>query len=150
MDEPGGDGSDVPQWPQGGQRDDALYRRNAVSESGGASIAAWEFFGNRTAKTTLGNGITCSFMNDAQTNSAVQSTVALPAWGDNTTDRLGYDGSGRLIAKRFLPSGSTTALVGFTTQYDPSSNKLFERALHAESRSSLYPQETEKVTSTVS
>jgi len=119
---------------------DALYRRNAVNEtSGGGSIAAWQFFGNRTAKVALGNGITCSFMNDAQTNSAVQSSVALPAWGDKTTDRLGYDGSGRMIAKRFLPSGSTTALVGFTTAYDPSSNKLFERALHAESRSSLYP-----------
>jgi hypothetical protein len=29
-------------------------------------------------------------------------------------------------------------LVGFTTAYDPSGNKFFERALHAESRSSLY------------
>jgi hypothetical protein len=29
---------------------DALYRRNAVAEtSGGASIAAWQFFGGRTA-----------------------------------------------------------------------------------------------------
>lgn len=78
-------------------------------------------------------------MNNADANSAVQSTMPNPAWGDATTDRLGYDGSGRLIAKRFLPSGSTTALVGFTTSYDPSSNKLFERALHAESRSALYP-----------
>jgi len=72
--------------------------------STGASIAAWQFFGNRTATTTLGNGIICSFMNNSQTNSAVQSTVPLPAWGDATTDRLGYDGSGRLIAKRFLPT----------------------------------------------
>jgi RHS repeat-associated protein len=127
---------------------DALYRCNSITEtSGGGSIAAWEFFGSRTAKAALGNGITCSFMNNAQTNSAVQAGVPNPAWGNNTTDRLGYDGSGRLIAKRFLPSGSTTSLVGFTTAYDPSSNKLFERALHTEattpppsSRSALYPQ----------
>jgi hypothetical protein len=38
-----------------------------------------------------------------------------------------------------IPSCSTTSLVGFTTQYDPSSNKLYERALNAESRSALYP-----------
>jgi hypothetical protein len=121
---------------------DALYRRNTVSEtSGGASIAAWQFFGNRTAKVALGNGITESFMNNAGTHPAVQSGVPLPAWGDKTTDRLGYDGSGRMIAKRFLPTGSSTALVGFTTEYDPSSNKLFERALQGdESRSALYPE----------
>jgi hypothetical protein len=77
-------------------------------------------------------------MNNAQTNSAVQAGVPNPPWGDKTTDRLGYDGAGRLIAKRFLPPGSTTALVDFTTSHDPSSNKLFERALHAESRSALY------------
>jgi YD repeat-containing protein len=119
---------------------DVLYRKNTINEtSGGASIAEWQFFGSRVANLTLGNGITCSFMNNAGTNSAVQATVLNPVWGDNTTDRLGYDGSGRMIAKRFLPSESTTALVGFTTSYDPSSNKLFERALHAESRSALYP-----------
>jgi len=119
---------------------DALYRRNEVNEtSGGANIAAWQFFGNRTATVALGNGLTCSYMNNAQTNSAVQAGVPNPAWGDKTTDRLGYDGSGRLIAKRFLPDASTTSLVGFTTAYDPSSNKLFERALNAESRSALYP-----------
>jgi RHS repeat-associated protein len=118
---------------------DALYRRNTVTEtSGGASIAQWQFFGNRTATQTLGNGLTCSMMNDAGTHSAVQAGVPNPAWGDKTTDRLGYDGSGRMIAKRFLPSGSTTSRVGFTSSYDPSSNKLFERALHAESRSALY------------
>lgn len=131
------------EYPSGRRVDwayDSLYRRNGlIEDSTSASIAQWDFFGNRTAKVALGNGITCSFMNNAQTNSAVQSTVPLPAWGNNTTDRLGYDGSGRLIAKRFLATGSTTALVGFTTAYDPSSNKVYERALHAESRSALYP-----------
>ncbi len=119
---------------------DELYRRNIVTEtSGGTPIAVWQFFGGRTALVNLANGITCSFMNNAQNRSAIQAGLSTPGWGDKTTDRLGYDGSGRLIAKRFLPSGSTTSLVGFTTAYDPSSNKLYERALHAESRSALYP-----------
>jgi len=118
----------------------SLYRRKSVSEtSGSASIAQWRFFGARTAIVAMGNGLTCSYMNNAQANSAVQAGVPNPQWGDKTTDRLGYDGSGRLIAKRVLSSGSTTSLVGFTTAYDPSSNKLYERALHAESRSAVYP-----------
>lgn len=120
---------------------DALYRRTNVGDTGGSNIASWKFFGpSRTALFALGNGITCSFMNNAQTNSAIQSGGTYPpTWGDKTSDRLGYDGSGRMISKRFLPTGSTTSLVGFTTLFDPSSNKLFERALHAESRSTLYP-----------
>ena len=53
---------------------DPLYRRNGVTEtSGGGSLAQWQFFGFRTATQTLGNGITCSMMNNAQTNSAVQA-----------------------------------------------------------------------------
>jgi RHS repeat-associated protein len=116
---------------------DALYRTNAINEtSGGASIAAWQFFGGRIATVTLGNGIVTSFMNDAQTRSAIQLGQTTPAWGSISTDQLGYDGSGRPIGKRHSLSGSV--VVGFTTAYDPSSNKLFERALHAESRSSLY------------
>jgi len=85
-------------------------------------------------------------MNNARTHCAVQSTVSNPAWGDVSSDRLGYDGAGRMIAKRYLPStlnGSngyyeTTALIGFTTEFDRASNKLFERHLHAENRSHLY------------
>jgi RHS repeat-associated protein len=120
---------------------DALYRKNAINETlGGASIAAWQFFGGRTAAVTLGNGIVTSFMNNAQTRSAVQLGQTTPPWGDITTDHLGYDGSGRPIGKRHIDSGAT--LVGFTTQYDPSSNKLFERALHAESRSSMYAMDS--------
>lgn len=120
---------------------DLLYRRTNVGDTGGSNIAAWKFFGpQRVALFALGNGITCSMMNNAQTASAIQSGGTYPpSWGDKTTDRLGYDGSGRMIAKRFLPSASTTSLLGFTTLFDPSSNKFFERALHAESRSALYP-----------
>jgi RHS repeat-associated protein len=104
------------------------------------SIAAWQFFGGRTALVALANGITCSFMNNAGTRSAVQAGQPTPPWGGNATDRLGYDGSGRLIAKRFIPSSDTAGLpVSFTTAYDPSSNKLFERPLHAENRAALYP-----------
>jgi YD repeat-containing protein len=108
---------------------DALYRKNAVHEtSGGASIAAWQFFGSRTATLTLGNGIVTSFMNNAQSRSAIQSGQATPAWGSITTDHLGYDGAGRRIGKRHF--NGSTVVVGFTSAYDPSSNKLFERALH--------------------
>ena len=120
---------------------DALYRKNGINETaGGSSIAAWQFFGGRTATVTLGNGIVTSFMNDAQTRSAIQQGQTTPAWGSISTDQLGYDGSARPIGKRHFLSGSV--LVGFTTAYDPSANKLFERALHAESRSALYANDS--------
>jgi len=42
-------------------------------------------------------------MNDAMTRSAVQSEAELAAqWGEACSDRLGYDGAGRLIACRYL------------------------------------------------
>jgi len=76
------------------------------------------------------------------------SSVPNPAWGSQATgDRLGYDGAGRMITKRYLDYGldgsngysDTEAEVGFTTAYDLSSNKRYERHLHAENRSHLYP-----------
>ena len=128
---------------------DALYRKNAINEtSGGASIAAWQFFGNRIGTVALGNGILCSFLDNALARSAIQAGEPTPPWGSGASDQLGYDGSGRVIAKRYLlPSGGSpgpspapaTLVVGFTTAYDRSGNKLFERHLHAESRSHLYP-----------
>ena len=128
---------------------DALYRRQEVIEQAtSAVIAAWQFFGpDRIAEVTLANGLACTYLNNARTNSAVQSpSPANPAWGDNTTDRLGYDGAGRNITKRYLSStlnaqngyADTTALVGNTTAYDRNGNKFYERALHAESRSVVY------------
>ena len=99
------------------------------------------------AELTLGNGLICSHMNNARTHSAVQETIANPAWGDQSSDRLGYDGAGRMITKRWLSGGingsthaynDATAVVGQTTAYDKAGNKLYERSLHAESRSSLY------------
>lgn len=117
---------------------DLLYRRNSVTEvSSGAAIAAWQFFGSRTAALSLGNALTCSFMNNAQTRSAIQLGQPTPPWGDIGTDQLGYDGAGRLIGKRYF--NGSAVMVGNTSAYDKSSNKLFERALHAESRSNLYP-----------
>jgi hypothetical protein len=108
--------------------------------------AAWRFFGGRTAAVTLGNGIICSFINNAPSRSAIQPGQPTPPWGSGASDQLGYDGAGRAIAKRYLqPHGGpgspspATLVVGFTTAYDRSSNKLFERHLHAESRSHLYP-----------
>jgi RHS repeat-associated protein len=116
---------------------DLLYRRNAINEtSGGASIASWQFFGQRAATTALGNGLVCSYMNNAQNRSAIQYGQTTPGWGDITTDHLGYDGAGRLIGKRYFNGDSV--LVGALSAYDKSSNKLFERPLHAESRANLY------------
>jgi len=86
-------------------------------------------------------------MNNSRTHSAVQGSVPLPAWGNQSSDRLSYDGAGRIITKRYLAGGingathaynDTTALVGATSGYDRSGNKLYERHLEAESRSHLY------------
>jgi hypothetical protein len=129
---------------------DLLYRRTNINEDDGdTSIAAWNFFGpSRVADLTLGNGLICTWMNNARTNSAVQaptianpSGVPNPAWDNSANDRLGYDGAGRPITKRYITSytaGEPVPLVGFTTSYDRAGNKFYERALHAENRSSLY------------
>jgi hypothetical protein len=84
--------------------------------------AAWQFFGGRTAALIHGNGIICSFMNNAQSRSAIQAGQPTPPRGSGTSDQLGYDGAGRLIAKRYLlPHGGpgspapSTLVVGFTT-----------------------------------
>jgi len=75
------------------------------------------------------------------------STVPNPSWGDDSSDRLGYDGAGRVITKRYVAYGldgnngysDPESEVGFTAAYDPASNKRYERHLHAENRSHLYP-----------
>ena len=126
---------------------DPLDRRSQVQETADdTNIAQWQFVGpGRVAEVTLGNGLICTWMNNARTNSAVQTGVANPGWGDKMSDRLGCDGAGRPITKRYLAGGisdglyaDTTAVVGFTTEYDLASNKFCERELHAESRSHLY------------
>lgn len=127
---------------------DLLYRRTLVKEtSGGANITSWQFFGpSRVAEVALGNDLIQTCMNNTRTHSAVQESVPNPAWGSAGSDRLGYDGAGRMIAKRFLAGGidgsgaysDTAPIVGFTTAYDKSSNKFYERELHAEARSHLY------------
>ncbi len=127
---------------------DVLYRRKQVIEAAtSAVIVTWQFYGpGRIAEVVLGNGLACTYLNNARTNSAVQSGVANPPWGNDSSDRLGYDGSGRNITKRYLNStlnaqngyANTTALVGNTTAYDRTGNKFYERALQAEERDSLY------------
>ncbi len=128
---------------------DVLYRRRQIIEQATSIvIATWQFYGpGRIAEVALANGITQTMLDNARTNSAVQSpNPANPAWGNNTSDRLGYDGAGRNITKRYLSStlnaqngyANTVAIVGNTTAYDRAGNKFYERALHAESRSFLY------------
>ena len=131
---------------------DPLYRRMQVGETGGSAIANWEFFGpGRVAEVKLaaaGNGLTRQTnLNNARTRSAIQSGQTTPGWGDQSSDRLGYDAAGRMTTKRYLAGGissstnayyTPSAVMGQTTQYDKSSNKLFERELHADERSHLY------------
>lgn len=65
---------------------------------------------------------------------------------DNSSDRLGYDGAGMNITKRYLSGtlnskngfSKTTALVGNTTAYDRSGNKFYGRASQAGERDDLY------------
>jgi RHS repeat-associated protein len=209
---------------------DMLYRRNVVSDAGGTPIADWRFYGAaRIADFTFGNGIIGSHLNKAGSDSAVQASASNPPWGDACSDRLGYDGTGRTIGKRYsltcgssssssslssssLSSGSSSfssfsshssilsgssgrpsasggssgsggsaasgglssasslsspssgssqssgscsssssgcdcvsplvycqLMAGFTADHDKNSNKFFERHLHAECRSFLYP-----------
>ncbi len=117
---------------------DVLYRRKQIIEQAtSVVIASWQFFGpGRIATVTLGNGLVCSNMNNAQSRSAIQSGLPTPGWGSIATDQLGYDGAGRMIGKRFF--NGANVIVGFTSAYDMSSNKLFERPLHSDERSSLY------------
>ena len=95
----------------------------------------------------MGNGLIMSHMNNARTRSAIQAGQFIPVWGSVSSDRLGYDGAGRPITKRYLAGGingtskaydDPTSVVGFTSAYDRSSNKFYERHLHAETRSHLY------------
>jgi|GEM_PF-1310882 len=139
-------------FPQGRQIHssfDALYRRTSITEiAGDVSIAAWDFYGpDRVAELRLGNGLVQTMLNNARTHSAVSATVGGMPWGNRASDQLGYDGTGRMITKRYLASDThptthvyenTNALIGFTTSYDRVGNKLYERHLHAESRSYLY------------
>ena len=39
-------------------------------------------------------------MNNTGSRSAVRAGVLNRGWGDQSSDRLGYDGSGRMITKR--------------------------------------------------
>ena len=128
---------------------DVLYRRKQVIEqSTSAVIATWQFYGpGRIAEVTLGNGIAQTMLNNARTNSAVQSPAPVnPAWGDYSSDRLGYDGAARNITKRYLFSAldsqngyaNTIAIVGTSTAYDRAGNKFYEHTLQVQGRDNLY------------
>ena len=128
---------------------DVLYRRKQIIEQATSIvIATWQFYGpGRIAEVTLANGLAQTMLNNARTNSAVQSPNPVnPPWGNNTSDRLGYDGAGRNITKRYLSStlnaqngyANTTALVGNTTAFDRTGGKFYERALQTEERDNLY------------
>ena len=148
------------EYPDGRKLDntyDELYRRSLVEEnSDGSDIASWQYFGpGRIVETKLkandggspAHELYCTHLNNNRDRSAIQEGQTTPPWGTADSDRLGFDGAGRPIAKRWLLTdlnGTTNAYedtapkVGFTTEYDKASDKLYERELHAESRSHLY------------
>ncbi len=147
------------QYPNANKVDwayDILYRKASVKDNGaGSNTAAWTYAGpGRVVEVVLKNGIACTMLNNTRTASVVQTMIpgsdnasnSLPMFGTAASDRLGYDGSGRMVAKRFIPAGlngeggytSTTPVVGFTTSFDKAGNKYYERMLHAENRSHLY------------
>lgn len=126
---------------------DKLYRLIQKQNPPGV-IAQWDYLGpQHVAEMSLGNGLSCSHLNNDRTKSIFQEGDIQPAWGDRSSDRFGYDGTGRSITKRYLNDqldgsggyADTDAIVGFTNDYDKSSNKLYSRYLHDESRSSLFP-----------
>jgi len=138
-------------YPQGRQLaniHDALFRRIEVKNRGDSSIAKWQFFGAaRPVEVEFANGIICTMMNNSRTRSSRQSGLATPSWGDESSDRLGYDGAGRMATKRYIKGGinditgaynASESFVGFSTEFDVADNKLYERELHAEDRSHLY------------
>ena len=101
-----------------------IVRAGTTEHTGGASIVGWQYFGpTRVAEWKLGNTLIGTFMNNARTHSAIQPGVSDLAWGDQSSDRLGYDGSGRPATKRYLAGGingtthaynDASAIVGFT------------------------------------
>jgi RHS repeat-associated protein len=136
-------------YPNGRQVNWTYDRRQSCGDSATPSIASWRYFGpNRVAEVSLGGGtVIQTMLNNARTHSAVQSSVPNPGWGIQSSDRLGYDGAGRMITKRYLTGGingstyaynNTSALVGQTTAYDHGGNKFYERSLQAVDRSNLY------------
>ena len=94
---------------------DALYRRTQVGEAGGDAITTWQFFGpSRVVESTLGNGLICTQLNNVRMRSAaVGQASSLPSWGDQSSDRLGYDGAARPITKRYLAGGVNGAMFGY-------------------------------------
>jgi hypothetical protein len=131
-------------YPNGRQANwayDSLYRRQSCVDPAvpTVTIASWQYYGpGRAAEVSLNNqAVIQTMLNNARTNSAVQSGVPNPAWGTQGSDRLGYDGAGRMITKRYLTGGingstyaynNTSALVGQTTAYDHGGNKFYERS----------------------
>jgi hypothetical protein len=73
---------------------DALYRRTTLDEiSPAGNICEWDFFGPaRLAEWRTANGLCCTMMNNDRSHSAVQSGVALPAWGSAPSQCLRWCG----------------------------------------------------------
>jgi hypothetical protein len=43
--------------------------------------------------------MSCTYLNNARTHSVVQATVPNPSWGGADSDRVAYDGAGRMVRR---------------------------------------------------
>lgn len=83
---------------------DRLHRATSVTNASGDEpvIASWAFVGaSRVLHANLANGIECRYRNDAASHSAAQAATGAQPWGQPCDDRMGYDGAGRMIGKRY-------------------------------------------------
>jgi YD repeat-containing protein len=118
---------------------DELYRRFLIFE-GASIITDWTFVGPaRVADQVLGNGITCSYLNNAMANSAVQPAVPNPAWSNTCGDRLGYDGAGRLIGKRYFGQCNSSSSSSQSSSSSRSSRSSSSRSSRSSSSTACCP-----------
>ena len=59
-------------------------------------------------------GLTCTWLNNSRTHSAVQPGVSNPGRGDQDSDRLGYDG---WVGCEYKPQSGTSEGLGWMKPY---------------------------------
>ena len=86
-----------------------------MESSDASTIAAWQFFGpSRVAEVQLGNGLVCTWMNNAGTNSAVQAGVPQSGLGQPVERPPGLRRRGP-HDHQALPAGASSGSDATTT-----------------------------------
>jgi YD repeat-containing protein len=116
---------------------DVLHRLSSVRDAVGRDpdIASWRFAGpERILDARLANGVSCRHGDEAGSRSAIQGGTAA-AWDDACADRLGYDGAGRAVGKRYLTrctAGAPLYTIHQTTAQNAAAGWDFLRASPAD------------------